>query len=167
VLRPKADGSQALLLDYSGNLLTHGLPDMGVRWSLQGREATPGKAEPPAKLCPGCEAIVPLGASPCPECGHVFFRPGREIIGIDPGAMTPIDFAQVARLREMPYAEALASARTFDDLKLIAAARNYADGWVYRVARERGIAIPSRERRVLQHLEPDGAQASQRWEARL
>jgi len=49
----------------------------------------------------------------------------------------------------MPYREILTTARTFDDLKRIAAARLYADGWVYRTARELGIAIPRRERDAL------------------
>jgi superfamily II DNA or RNA helicase len=149
VLRPKADGSQALLLDYSGNLFKHGLPDMAVRWSLAGREKTPGEPQEQSKLCPGCEALLPLGVSACPECGHEFFQPGKEIDGIEPGALAAIDHEAILRLREVPYAQVLARARTFSDLKIIAAARHYADGWVYRAAREVGIAIPQQERRVL------------------
>ena len=152
VLRPKADGSAALLLDYSGNLLKHGLPDMAVRWSLQGREKPPVEAEPLTKLCPGCEALVPAIVRECPECGHAFFQLGKEIEGIEPGAMTEIDFEQIVRLREMSYAQVLASARTFDDLKLIALARSYADGWVYHQARDLGIKIPRRERVALRPL---------------
>jgi DNA repair protein RadD len=149
VLRPKADGSAALLLDYSGNLLAHGLPDMGVRWSLEGRERTPGEAKEPAKLCPGCEAIVALGVAECPECGHVFFRLGKEIAGIEPGVLGEIDHERIIRFKAMPYWQALATARTFDDLKLIALARSYAPGWVYHQARELGIVIPPREREAL------------------
>ena len=152
VLRPKADGSSALLLDYSGNLLKHGLPDMAVRWSLEGREKTPGEPQPLTKLCPGCEALVPAIVRECPECGHAFFQLGKEIEGIEPGAMTEIDFEQIVRLREMSYAQVLASARTFDDLKLIALARRYADGWVYHQARDLGIEIPRRERVALRPL---------------
>jgi len=148
VLRPKADGSQALLLDYSGNLLEHGLPDMAVRWSLQGRETTPATKQT-AKLCPDCEALVAVGVPVCPECGHVFPRPAKPIVGLAPGAVIELDFEQILRLRDMPYWQVLASARTFDDLKMIALARRYADGWVYHQARERGIAIPRREREGL------------------
>jgi DNA repair protein RadD len=148
VLRPKADGSSALLLDYSGNLLEHGLPDMAVRWSLEGRDATTA-AKTTAKLCPACEALVPVGVSPCPECGHVFFRPTKPIVGLAPGAVIELDFEQILRLRDLPYWQVVASARTFDDLKMIALARRYAPGWVYIQARERRIAIPRREREVL------------------
>jgi DNA repair protein RadD len=148
VLRSKANGSAALLLDYSGNLLEHGLPDMRVAWSLEGRDATTA-AKTTAKLCPACEAIVPIGVSPCPECGHVFFRPTKPIVGIEPGAVVELDFEQILRLRDMPYRQVLAAARTFDDLKMIALARRYAPGWVYIQARERGIAIPRREREAL------------------
>jgi DNA repair protein RadD len=152
VLRPKADGRPALLLDYSGNLLAHGLPDMAVTWSLAGRDAVPRepREEELVRLCPGCEAIVPLGVSACPECGHAFVEaPPREIAGMAPGAITVIDHEAVLRLKAMPYAQVLASARTFDDLKRIAAVRGYADGWVYRAAKELGIAIPQRERGAL------------------
>jgi superfamily II DNA or RNA helicase len=150
VLRPKTDGSKALLLDYSGNLLAHGLPDTAVRWSLEGRDAAPREPEELVKLCPGCEAIVALGVAECPACGHAFAAaPPREIEGMAPGAITAIDHETVLRLKAMPYAQVLASARTFEDLKRIAAARLYADGWVYRAAKELGIAIPRRERRAL------------------
>jgi superfamily II DNA or RNA helicase len=150
VLRPKVDGSKALLLDYSGNLLAHGLPDMAVRWSLEGRDAAAPAPGGSPKLCPACEAIIAAGEAVCPECGHAFPRPlPREIEGMAPGAITVIDHEQIARLRQMPYAQVLASARTFDDLKRIAAVRCYADGWVYRAARERGIGIPRRERGTL------------------
>ena len=91
----------------------------------------------------------PMAASACPEGGHVFFDPPREIAGMAPGAITAIDHETVLRLKQMPYAQVLASARTFDDLKLIAAARGYVDGWVYRAAKELGIAIPYRERGAL------------------
>ena len=124
---------------------------MAVRWSLEGRAAAPREPqEELVRLCPGCETIVPLGVSTCPECGHAFTEaPPREIDGIEPGAITAIDHEAILRLREMPYAQVLASARTFDDLKMIALARRYADGWVYHQARERGIAIPRREREGL------------------
>jgi hypothetical protein len=66
-----------------------------------------------------------------------------------PGAITVIDHEQITRLKAMPYREILTTARTFEDLKRIAVARRYADGWVYRTARELGIAIPRRERGAL------------------
>ncbi len=150
VLRPKADGSKALLLDYSGNLLAHGLPDMAVRWSLEGRDAAQRELQELVKPCLACDALVPMAASTCPECGHVFTdAPPREIEGIAPGAITAIDHQRILQLKQMPYAQVLASARTFEDLKLIAATRLYADGWVYRAAKELGIAIPYRERGAL------------------
>ena len=150
MLRPKADGSAALLLDYSGNLLAHGLPDMAVRWSLEGREETPREPQRAGQAVPGLRGGRAAGVSACPECGHAFVdAQPREIEGMAPGAITEIDHEAILRLREMPYAQVLASARTFDDLKRIAAARAYADGWVYRAARELGIAIPRRERGAL------------------
>jgi hypothetical protein len=153
--RPGRHGAQAgpgrrpaLLLDYSANLLAHGLPDMAVRWSLDGRDAAPREPRKLIKLCPGCEAIVPLGVNECPECGHAFAEaPPREIDGLSPGAITATDHETVLRLKAIPGERA-----DVRDRKRIAAARAYADGWVYRAATKLGIAIPRRERGALRPL---------------
>jgi hypothetical protein len=142
VLRPKADGGEALLLDYGGNLLAHGLPDMPVAWSLAGRGRAKDEGEARCRSCPECAAVLALATRFCIECGHEFWRPpSAEIAGIDPGELVEIDEREIARLRGLPYAKAVAMADSFEDLKLIGLARGYKAGWAYKVAPELGIAI--------------------------
>jgi DNA repair protein RadD len=43
----------------------------------KGGTGLPG--EPPAKVCPGCDAIVPIGTRECPDCGHFFPPPEPKI----------------------------------------------------------------------------------------
>ncbi len=63
--------SDALILDFGGNILRHGPVD-ALR--VQDREA--GSGEAPAKECPQCQAVIHAAYSVCPECGFVF--PPRE-----------------------------------------------------------------------------------------
>ena len=55
-LRPKPDGSRAIILDHVGNVGRHGLPDEPRAWSLEGR---PKKAKAP-------------GTTTCSLCYRVF-----------------------------------------------------------------------------------------------
>lgn len=59
----------AALLDHSGNIERHGLPDDAREWSLDGAVATPG---PTLKRCPACYEMVPIGSASCPECQWIF-----------------------------------------------------------------------------------------------
>jgi superfamily II DNA or RNA helicase len=140
VLRPKADGGEALLLDYSGNLVAHGLPDMPVAWSLAGRGGrTMDEQETRCRSCPACGAVLAPAVRTCAECGHELRRPSSEIAGVDPGEL--VDEQGIARLRGMSYAKAVATAESFEHLKLIGRARGYKRGWAFKVAPELGIAI--------------------------
>jgi DNA repair protein RadD len=63
--------SDALVLDFGGNILRHGPVD-----ALQLTAPASGKGEAPAKECPECHAVIAAGYATCPECGYVF--PQRE-----------------------------------------------------------------------------------------
>lgn len=67
----------------------------------------------------------------------------QEIVGNHPGGLIEIDRVQLERLRGMSYGEAMATARTFEDLKRIGAAHGYKPGWPFRAAPELGIPIPA------------------------
>jgi superfamily II DNA or RNA helicase len=61
---------RALILDHAGNWERHGLYDFPHQWSLEGRPKT--DAAVLVRRCPSCNAVIPLRAEECPECGHVF-----------------------------------------------------------------------------------------------
>jgi len=75
-LRPKADGSKAIILDHAANCLRHGLPDDYREWTLAGidkksRKAAEEEVKIKTRQCPKCYAIhrpMPI----CPECGHAY-----------------------------------------------------------------------------------------------
>jgi DNA repair protein RadD len=75
VLRPADGKADAIVLDHSGAVFRHGLPEDHVEWTLDvdGRAATPahekrkaGK-EPALRECPSCKAV--MIKPPCGACG--------------------------------------------------------------------------------------------------
>jgi DNA repair protein RadD len=69
-LRPKPDGTQAVILDHVGNVQKHGLPADDREWSLEGKKKR--KAGLSVKICPSCFTAMPSAAPVCPGCGHEF-----------------------------------------------------------------------------------------------
>jgi len=86
VLRP-ADGKlDAIILDHSGAVFTHGLPEDHVAWTLD-PERYAESPEHTARLerhegrlleCSQCGAIR-LGGQPCPHCRFLPHRPPRDV----------------------------------------------------------------------------------------
>lgn len=70
-LRP-APGKVAILLDHSGNVFRHSLPDDDREWSLDGRPKQDRRAEPTEwiRTCDHCFAAMPSAATDCKYCGH-------------------------------------------------------------------------------------------------
>ncbi len=64
----KAD---CLVLDFAGNIVEHGPVDAIRPPKKPGEKAT---SEAPVRECPQCQAIVPVQARQCPDCGHEFPR---------------------------------------------------------------------------------------------
>ena len=59
-----------MVLDFAGNIMRHGPVDaVDPHRKKAGGE---GKGEMLAKLCPQCDAIVPLAAATCEDCGYTF-----------------------------------------------------------------------------------------------
>ncbi len=59
--------TDCVVLDFGISTLLHGSLEQDV--DLDGRTGT---GEAPTKVCPECEAIVPLAVRECPLCGHVW-----------------------------------------------------------------------------------------------
>lgn len=68
-----------IILDHAGNCWRFGLPTTPREWSLDGRAAAIAARDAPVRLCPECEAMVPVGCGECPECGATLPRSQREI----------------------------------------------------------------------------------------
>jgi DNA repair protein RadD len=81
-MRPKADGSAAVIVDHVGNVFRHGLPDAPHEWSLDSKRRTPAERQQAAAQCRRCLAcgeVFTAGAGrdvcPMPEVDECLFHP--------------------------------------------------------------------------------------------
>jgi len=79
--------TDCIVLDFAGAALRHGTLEQEI--DLDEDETPPG--ERPWKTCPSCEAELPLGASICDLCGHIFAREIAEKRLLTAFEMTEID----------------------------------------------------------------------------
>jgi superfamily II DNA or RNA helicase len=70
-LRLKSHTDHCLVLDFAGNVSTHG-PITCVR---EPKKASDKKGDAPAKVCEQCGEIVALSVRECPSCGFAFPAP--------------------------------------------------------------------------------------------
>ena len=70
-LRPKASGSDCLILDLAGNSDAHGLPEDIRQWSLEPRGNRPG-GDAPVVRCERCDAVSPAASHFCVYCQTPF-----------------------------------------------------------------------------------------------
>lgn len=148
LMRPMTsqDGT-AVILDMAGIMvnhdgtLNHGFPDTEREWSLDGSVAFK-KSERviPTCTCGECFGVFRYRAS-CPYCGGAKDVKGRSLpeIALEMEAIDP----DVIRAREEIERKAArrkqGMAQTLDDLKAIALEKGYKMGWVYKMAKLKGI----------------------------
>lgn len=70
-LRLKSHTDHCLILDFAGNIETHG-PITNIR---EPKKAGQKEGDPPVKTCENCGELVPLSARVCPDCGTEFPPP--------------------------------------------------------------------------------------------
>jgi DNA repair protein RadD len=145
-LRPAEAKTDCVILDHSGAVYRHGLPEDHVAWTL----ATDKKASAPAhtarqaahetKLveCSQCQTLR-KGGLPCPNCGFLPRRPA-EYIRHREGDLGLVDGGR-ARADKMTPAQQL---QFYRELRGFAHARNMkgADGWAFYKCKEKGFKPP-------------------------
>lgn len=138
-LRPKPDGSKAIILDHAGNVLRHGLPCSDREWSLTSRKRKKRKGEAPAKQCEDCGAVVAAGCRECPECGFRFSGSDDGEIAHRDGELVEIkrDWRGVARTRPS-IDSAVSEATTWEQMKDLRKALGFKRGWEVHAARAAG-----------------------------
>ena len=128
VLRPANGKPDAIILDHSGAVFKHGLPEDRVFWTLDPER----KAEAPAHQarlehkvpglieCTQCSALR-LGGKPCPACGFMPRRPA-EYVRIQEGDLGLVQGGK-------PKAPVYDRAQWHSMLAYIANERGYKRGW--------------------------------------
>lgn len=134
-LRTHPGKTDCIVLDHAGNAFTHGLPTEPREWSMDGAKKRTRDAEAvePVKQCEQCY-FVHTPAPVCPNCGHVHPVKERKI------KQTEGDLAELTEIKREKRQQ-VGRARTYQDLIAIAKERNYAMGWVYQMARLKGIQL--------------------------
>ncbi len=133
VLRPKPDGSKAIILDHAMNIGVHGFPCIEREWSLTGTKRSERKPiKRTCKVCPSCGYVSPVQEANCDNCGNEFYNPRtvREI-GATMASVSPDESAQHHGQSNNEYEEYIKLLNT-------AAKKGYASGWAYHKAVERG-----------------------------
>ena len=153
VLRPKPDGSRAVILDHVGNVHVHGLPDAPRDWSLEGRKKR--KVEQGVSTCSLCFRTVPaadargIGAAcpgdagePCPLAvsgGGAKVEP-EVVEGKLARIEDPLAWAQgidLARARGPDWFRLVDLADCYEKAMQIQRARGYRRGWARHFIGER------------------------------
>jgi DNA repair protein RadD len=131
-IRRSAPGkTDAILLDHSGAVFRHGLPEDPIEWTLESDK----RAENPTHVsrlhkpegglleCVKCSALR-LGGQPCPSCGFMPQRPARYV----PIGKGELGLVNGGRAKASDYSPA-ARAQWHGMLAAIAAERGYKPGW--------------------------------------
>lgn len=144
-LRPKTDGSSAVILDHAGNCARHGLPCEPREWHLTTTRPKGTAPEVHIITCPDCFSILPAGTVQCPNCGHVFREEPKEIdqvagdlVELTPGKWWGEDGRPIVERRKADIDAAVARCESWADLGLLARSLGFKPGWCAHAAASRG-----------------------------
>lgn len=91
---PDVVKTDCIVLDFGTSILTHGSLEDSV--NLDDREQ---KGEAPTKICPSCDAEIPMGTKICQFCGHLFESEALEKAELERFEMTEFDLMRMSPFR--------------------------------------------------------------------
>jgi superfamily II DNA or RNA helicase len=132
VLRPCEGKPDAIILDHSGAVFRHGLPEDPIEWSLsvdhkaenrRQRSRARGE-EPKLRECPECRVL--MAAPPCHQCGWIPAPRRRgEDIGFEDGELGLV----VNGKAQAPPVSVAERMSFFQQLRAVQQQRGYKKGW--------------------------------------
>ena len=143
-LRPAPDKTDLVILDHSGAVYRHGLPEDHVEWTLDvdQRAENPTQArrkageEPKLRGCPKCQVL--MTKPPCGSCGWMPApRAGRDRDVLD-GELGLVVNGKAQAGTLQPHEQL----RVYRELRGFARDRGYADGWAFHKCKEKGFTPP-------------------------
>lgn len=131
VLRTKADGSKAVILDCAGNYERHGLPSSDREWSLDAK-ARGSRAANDNVLIRQCDQcyFVHEPAARCPLCGHEYQVKIRVVREATDAELKRIE-AEQHQKKMVELHQRVRLCQTLDDFKALAADMGYSPGWAW------------------------------------
>ena len=136
VLRPKPDKT-AIILDHVNSTRTHGFVDDKKEWSLdsQKKKKKKGELAPHVETCKKCFATYKPTPT-CPVCG--FESENRErFIKQEEGELEELKRKEQAETEKKQQKLLIATAKTLEELEMVAKILGYKKGWAYRVFESR------------------------------
>jgi DNA repair protein RadD len=137
-LRPADGKSDVVVLDHSGAVFRHGLPEDYVAWTLSPdlkatapeHQKRQGSYESKLIECSQCSALR-LGGQPCPHCGFLPRRPAEFV------ANAAGELGLVTAGKARAHYDEFAKAEWHAMLTGVAVERGYKPGWVAHKYREK------------------------------
>jgi DNA repair protein RadD len=142
VLRPAEGKPDAIVLDHSGAVYRHGLPNDAVLWTLNPDKVAVSpehakrseRSETALIECSQCSAMR-MGGKPCPACGFLPRRPARDVFFAD-GNLSLVS----GEARESTSVEELIT--FYAELRHVQLDRKYKPGWAAHQYKQRHGAFP-------------------------
>jgi DNA repair protein RadD len=142
VLRPADGKPDAIVLDHSGAVYRHGLPNDAVLWTLNPDKVAVSpehakrseRSETALIECSQCSAMR-MGGKPCPACGFLPRRPARDVFFAD-GNLSLVS----GEARESTSVEELIT--FYAELRHVQLDRKYKPGWAAHQYKQRHGAFP-------------------------
>jgi superfamily II DNA or RNA helicase len=140
-LRPKEDGSAAIILDHAGNALRHGLPDEIREWTLEDQERSKKEGGASVRECPECFCCCPSHLRECPNCGYVWVvKHQQRDLSEEEGQLSELD-KEWRRARAKSKTLQLSDAEKKRRARELMSCRSYRE--LYDLARARGYRKPA------------------------
>ena len=133
VLRPK-EGKTAIILDHVNSTRTHGFVDDQREWSLHSQKKKKKKGEhaPHVETCKKCFATY-KPTPVCPVCGYQAQNRER-FIKQEEGELEELKRKETEKKQQKLL---IATAKTLEELEMVAKILGYKKGWAYRVFESR------------------------------
>ena len=141
-LNPRKDKT-AIIIDHVANVERFGLPNKDREWSLQGvvkKKQVAKIGEPTVRVCEKCFATYWSSTRICPECGHESPPTKKEIEFMREAELAEITERKQQRIKKR--VETYVSAdmcQNMDELKEYRDQHGYNNGWVWYMAKKKGI----------------------------
>ena len=138
VLRPKP-GKTAIILDHVNSTRTHGFVDDQREWSLhsQKKKKKKGEVAPHVETCKKCFATY-KPTPVCPVCGYQAENRER-FIKQEEGELEELKRKETEKQQQKLL---IATAKTLEELEMVAKILGYKKGWAYRVYESRKNKVP-------------------------